>query len=472
MYQIENNTLDTSTFPISLTQPFNERLDLNLYPIPNYSDFELKEYGMPNGIVTEFSRGCIAKCTFCEETHFWNYRQKGYLNVVDEIEHLYKNKGITAVWFVDSLVNGNLKELKLFAKELIDRKINIKWLGYARHDKRMDIEYMKLLADSGCIALNYGSESGSNKVLEEMKKRITSEEMEQNFVDGALVGIQAITGWIIGFPTETTNDFAQTLTLIWRNRETSISNILSASRFEMGPQTIVGQNPSRFGLLPMYFEKVHIRKDFTLAKPHILIRSKLWSIFLQQLKSKKEIGIQARPNLVKHYDVKYINPTVVRSPLMEDFDYNIVKLKNPFAASLVNEPFGFLRLLWRARGGYNIRVTFNPEEDKKEFGGLSCGLSGYFNFNITHDGRWEYECSFDFTQEKSPFKPFSSLMLDDAATKRARSFAKPDWGNNPIPEVEYNSIIEQVRSLNDTVDFNFTYSNKVFGDWTIKKNLL
>ena len=150
-------------------------------------------------MISEFSRGCVAKCTFCEETHFWNFRQRGYLSLVDELEHLNKQFGMNAVWFVDSLVNGSIKELRMFCEEVVKRNLKIQWFGFGRHDKRMDLEYMNLLKASGCVGFQYGSESGNNRVLEEINKRITKEDMEQNFIDGAIAGIESITGWIISF---------------------------------------------------------------------------------------------------------------------------------------------------------------------------------------------------------------------------------------------------------------------------------
>lgn len=269
MDSIEDDTLDKSTFPLKLTQPFNERINLNIHPIPNYSDFDTNDYKIPNGMISEFSRGCVAKCTFCQETHFWNFRQRGYLSLVDELEHLNKQFGFNGVWFVDSLVNGSIKELKSFAEEVVKRELKIQWFGYARHDGRMDVEYLKLLKSSGCVALQYGSESGSNKVLEDINKRVTKEEMEQNFIDGHIAGVLANTSWIIGFPTETINDFVDTLTLIWRNRNTSIANIISETRFQIGSQTIVGQNPEKFGIMHSLHEYCHIREDLTMGLPSI-----------------------------------------------------------------------------------------------------------------------------------------------------------------------------------------------------------
>ena len=71
------------------------------------------------------------------------------------------------------MVNGNLKELRAFAKGIVAKGLKIKWTGYARCDGRMDLAYLQDLADSGCIALNYGCESGSQKVLDDIDKGVT-----------------------------------------------------------------------------------------------------------------------------------------------------------------------------------------------------------------------------------------------------------------------------------------------------------
>ncbi len=56
-----------------LQQPEGERLNLSGFPTPDYSHFDFNDYQIPNGVNSELSRGCVAKCTFCEETHFWKY---------------------------------------------------------------------------------------------------------------------------------------------------------------------------------------------------------------------------------------------------------------------------------------------------------------------------------------------------------------------------------------------------------------
>lgn len=474
--KIEEGTLDSSEFPLVLTQPSTERLDLNEFPIPNYSEFDTNEYRIPNAIVSEFSRGCVAKCTFCMETHFWNYRQKGYMKVVDELEHLNKYNGINAVWFVDSLLNGNLTELKLFAEELIKRDLKISWFGYGRHDKRMDLEYLQLLKKSGLVAFQFGSESGSNKVLEDMKKRVTKEEMEQNFIDGAKVGIQAVTGWVVGFPTETTQDFVDTMTIIWRNRNTCISNITASQRFFMDPLTIVGQNPDRFGLLQILHEDCQLRKDFTLGIVQLLIRAKSMTIFLHELKSKNKLTYLPRPTFkLKHYNIKYNHSKVLNDVEFEEFDYNIVNTNAPYQDSSINEPFGLFRLLWKTRGGYKLKINFNPEIDLEEFGpALKCNLNGYFEFNIDDVGRWECNVDLKYIQSDNSFKPFPSEYYQPAnsAIMRARKLAKPDWGLDGVPSSMYDSILQDIYNYNSNINLSFDYKNKLKGNWQIQKKSL
>jgi hypothetical protein len=80
-------------YPRVLTQPEDQRININNLPMPDYESIDFSQYEMPNGINSEISRGCTAKCTFCEETHFWKYRQRQAVDLITEIEWLYYNKG-------------------------------------------------------------------------------------------------------------------------------------------------------------------------------------------------------------------------------------------------------------------------------------------------------------------------------------------------------------------------------------------
>jgi hypothetical protein len=475
---IENDT-DHSTQQF-LMQPEDQRLNLNKFPMPDYDNINFNEYKISNGVTTELSRGCIAKCTFCEETHFWKYRQRMAIDALAEVEYLYNERGIRVFWFIDSLVNGNLKELRAFAKGIISKKLDIKWTGYARCDGRMDLEYMQDLADSGCIYLNYGCESGSQHVLDNMAKGVTIGEMEQNFRDGKTVGIKAATNWIVAFPTETYNDYAETMTFLWRNRDMNINNMSTGIGFGQGPETITGQNPDKFNLSYQKYLGHWITNDFKMGGTHTLMRVKCMSIYLDQIIGSREINYPIRPNLKKyHYDIVYDDVDTNNEINYEKFNYDIIKTNiNPYADGLVNEIWPLLRTLWRVRGGYSATIRFNPELDSAEFGN-QYGAGKYtaeFKFKINKDGYWSADFSWKFKQEyehdtyrdlsrQGPFFAQDYSKMSSNAAIRAKRLAKPKWGMQGRTKNEFMEIIDEERFLNKTVNWSFEYSWNDCGNW-------
>jgi hypothetical protein len=480
--EVENGVVNDG--PRYMSQPEDQRINLNGLPMPDYESIDFNQYKLPNGVNTEISRGCTANCTFCEETHFWKYRQRQAVDLISEIEWLYYNKGTDIIWFIDSLVNGNLKELRAFCKGVVAKDLKIHWTGYARCDGRMDLEYFKDLKEGGCIILNYGVESGSQKVLDDMAKGVTIAEMEQNFKDGKEVGIYAATNWIMGFPTEDFQDFADSMTLLWRVRDMNINNVGSGFGFGLGPETIVGQNPRKFGLSDHKYQGHWIRQDFKMGGTHVMTRVKTFSIFLDMIVDTLDVpfGYPVRHNLRNHhYKIVLDNPDTVKEVEYEKFDYNIIKDDiNPFANTLVNEMWPFFRMLWRTRGGYSAKIKFNPDIDMHEFGGqFGPGMyTAIFKFDITDEGRWQADFDYEFVQVDNPFddrseedprrgpfyaQDFSRMKSNTA--KRARKLAKPDeWGDNGRSDSSFSAMLREEAAFNK-LDFSFTYRYVGEGDW-------
>jgi hypothetical protein len=387
------------------------------------------------------------------------------VDALEEIEYLYNEKGTNVFWFIDSLVNGNLKELRAFAKGVVAKELKIKWTGYARCDGRMDLEYLQDLAESGCVYLNYGCESGSQQVLDAMAKGVTIAEMEQNFRDGKKVGIQAATNWIVAFPTETHNDYADTMTFLWRNRDMNINNMSTGIGFGQGPETITGQNPDKFNICHQKYLGHWITKDFRMGGTHTLMRVKCMSIYLDQIIEDRKISYPIRPNLKKyHYTIKY-NDAGIQQPIeYEKFDYNIITTNiNPYADGLVNEIWPLLRMLWKSRGGYETTIQFDPDLDSAEFGN-QYGTGKYtakFYFKISTDGKWSADFTWDFKQhyEYEPYKeesrqgPFFAQDFSNMtsnASLRAKKLAKPSWGMESRSGHDYKKLFDEESLLNNT----------------------
>jgi hypothetical protein len=477
--------------PQYLTQPEDQRININGLPMPDYESIDFSQYEIPNGVNTEISRGCTAKCTFCEETHFWKYRQRQSVDLITEIEWLYYNKGTDVIWFIDSLVNGNLKELRAFCKGVDAKGLKINWTGYARCDGRMDLEYFKDLKAGGCIMLNYGIESGSQHVLDDMAKGVTIKEMEDNFRHGKEVGIYAATNWIVGFPTETLQDFADSITLLWRMRDMNINNVGAGVGYGLGPETIVGQNPHKFNISWHKYQNHWITKDFTLGGTHVMTRVKTFHMFLDFMTGCTEVpfGYPIRFSLAKeHYTIKLNNPKTIKEIEYEKFDYNIIKPNiNPFADSLVNEMWPFFRMLWKTRGGYEAEVEFNPEIDLREFGSqYGPGMyNAVFKFKITDEGQWTADFKYKFDQIDNPYDdreppplgrkgPFFaqdySRMMSNTA-KRARKLAKPTWSDDTgRGDSDFGDLLNEEHVLNNTIDFTFQYRYRGTGNWSNYKD--
>lgn len=482
--EIENNiTYETQQF---ISQPESQRLNLNGFPLPDYESIDFSLYEIPNGVNTEISRGCTAKCTFCEETHFWKYRQRKAVDLIEEVEWLYYNKGTDVFWFIDSLVNGNINELRAFCKAVEAKGLKINWTGYARCDGRMDLEYFKDLKAGGCIMLNYGIESGSQKVLDSMDKKVTIAEMEANFRDGKTVGIYNATNLILGFPTEGFQEFYETMIFMWRNRNMNVNNVGVGVGFGLSAESIVGQNPERFNLLDHKYQGHWITRDFSMGGTHVMTRVKSFSILMDFMKGCTETHVAwpIRYALARdHYKITLDDPNVINEIEYEIFDYNIIKIDiNPFANTLVNEIWPLFRMLWKIRGGYTAQIKFSPEIDLKEFG--TCFGPGMynaiFNFKINKEGYWEADFNYKFEQVKDPnddrvptpdrthgafyAQEYSRIQSNTAI--RARRLAKPVWNlETGRTDDEFRVLLDEEEELNKTIDFSFQYHYTGTGKW-------
>lgn len=346
------------------------RIDIDSLPYPDYSDFDLNKYWGKGSICAEISRGCIAKCSYCTEVYYWKFRDRGANTIVDELEYQVNKYGISFVSFVDSLMNGNLKEFRRFCEELIKRQLNINWWGYARCDGRMDLDFYQTIADAGCQGFNYGIETGSDKVLKAINKKNTVAEINQNIIDSHKVGMKVSACWVIGAPGEDIEAFAHSFNMLWNHR---------ARIYAVSPGPGLGDN---FGSDYDNREKYNMNPrhspwlggwytlDLTNTRLHRQIRIKLMHIWLHIC---KEYGgtltnVHAVGDITDHFSVDFDSEFINDEVRYEDFDYNIIKSgQGTFADSVMNEVFGLLRMLWRTRGGYEITIDFNNELDHKDF---------------------------------------------------------------------------------------------------------
>ena len=380
------------------------RIDIDSLPYPDYSDFDLEKYWGKNSICAEISRGCIAKCSYCTEVYYWKFRDRGASSVVDELEYQVRKYKIGFVSFVDSLMNGNLKEFRKFCEELVERNLGFTWWGYARCDGRMDLEFYQLMADAGCQGFNYGIETGSDKVLKAINKKNTVAEINQNIIDSHKVGMKVSACWVIGAPGEDIEAFTHSFNMLWNHR----SRIMAVS-----PGPGLGDNPGsayddreKFNINPRSKPWLGgwYTLDLTNTRVHRHIRIKLMHIWLYLC---KEYGgtlsnVHKIGDITDHFSVKFDSEYINDSVEYENFDYNIINSGHgTFADSVMNEVFGFLRMLWRVRGGYEIKITFNKKLDHQDFIFAITPDTHTFDadifFKIDDEGNYKTDFKYNFT---------------------------------------------------------------------------
>jgi len=195
----------------------NEVLDLKNARPPDLSDLNIRKYSHLPGTA---SFSCPYKCSFCNEVQFrGKYRKRDIKETVDEMVTLHKavelnnvNSGHQLFFMTDSLINPIIADL---ADELIKREVSLYYDGYYRVDKAAtDPNNVFHWRKSGLYRVRLGVESGSQKVLNLMKKGITVEQIRGTVTSFAMAGIKTTTYWVIGHPGETEEDFRMTLDLI------------------------------------------------------------------------------------------------------------------------------------------------------------------------------------------------------------------------------------------------------------------
>lgn len=202
-------------FDVEVTWPRARIKDLDSLPFParNLLDRELYDDEAYGYIVT--SRGCPHNCLFCASRTMWGrhvtFRSMG--NVVDEIELCNAYYGTTVFRFVDDLFTVTEKRVRRFAKELKDRKLDIRFRCESRVDT-VDKERISLLKESGCERICFGLETGSQRLLDIIRKKTTIEQAVKAVGLAKEAGIKVTAYFIVGHPTETWDDISLTLRLI------------------------------------------------------------------------------------------------------------------------------------------------------------------------------------------------------------------------------------------------------------------
>ena len=187
--------------------PFADRSKINLQ---QYFDAWKKRHGISMVNVSTM-RGCPYSCKWCSRAVYGSsYRRRNPQLVVDEIQWLQKNYQFDKIWFVDDVFTINHRWLREFANEIEQRKLIISYEIITRSD-RLNEEAVQLLKQSGCFRVWIGAESGSQKVIDAMDRRVKVDQVRSMIQLVKSYGMEAGTFIMLGYPGEDEKDIKETL---------------------------------------------------------------------------------------------------------------------------------------------------------------------------------------------------------------------------------------------------------------------
>jgi len=244
--------------------------DLDLLPFPARELFPLEVYSppptkrvsskKPGNMIT--SRGCPYACTYCMASAMWRrkVRFRSVGNVVDEIEHCVKYFGIGELNFHDELFTVNEKRANEICREIQRRKLDIAWVCMVRVDY-ISREVLKEMKRAGCRKIMFGFESGSQMILDKMKKKAVLEHAEQAVKAVKASGIKTAGNFMFGNIGETEETIRQSIELA-KKLNTDTCAFFIASPY---PGTEFYEIAKKEG----YFRKELEWKDFCLVSNNL-----------------------------------------------------------------------------------------------------------------------------------------------------------------------------------------------------------
>lgn len=195
---------------------FQRNPSLDELPFADQSAIDHSLYGEPffGHPYTTFlsSRGCPFPCAYCVRTYGRKFVMASAEHVVGEVAAAVEQHGIRYFRFMDDTFTASRKRVLEICKGLSQIEAPITWSCLTRPNT-IDGEIAGALRDAGCRRVYVGIESGSQKVLDYLKRGYLLEQVMENLRQVRASGLEMVGWFIVGAPVETREDFELSLKL-------------------------------------------------------------------------------------------------------------------------------------------------------------------------------------------------------------------------------------------------------------------
>jgi anaerobic magnesium-protoporphyrin IX monomethyl ester cyclase len=189
--------------------------DIVELPIPAFHLIDPSRYfyelmGRPFALF-ETSRGCPYECTFCLKTMYGRgIRLKPISHLMEEIDLAVTGYGFRYGYFIDLEFTINRDRSMEICNQLIARSYPFGWCCQTRADS-VDSALLKLMKKAGCKLIHFGVESGSARILKNIKKNMDCDTIKRGVFLTQEAGIDTACFFLLGFPGESPAEIEETL---------------------------------------------------------------------------------------------------------------------------------------------------------------------------------------------------------------------------------------------------------------------
>ena len=187
-------------------------------PLDKYlGEFENIDGSTVECIPVTTSVGCPFSCMYCPYPIGFGKKivYKSVEKIIEEIEFINKNFGISGFMFRDQLFTHKKERILKLCEQIIKRELKINWLIEARTDQ-VDLELLKKMKDSGCFRIHYGVETGTEDILKKTgKPGVDLDMIKKTFDETKEAGIFGVAHIILGLPGENEKTLKNTINLLY-----------------------------------------------------------------------------------------------------------------------------------------------------------------------------------------------------------------------------------------------------------------
>lgn len=257
------------------TTPAGVIADLDRLPMPAYSE---EVYPAMRGdekikiIVVDESRGCRNECAFCihpVKSHR-SIRLKSIQRLMEEIDRLGRVPGVSTFRFAGSCTPYSL--LNGFAAEVIRTGRKVSYVSFAHIRDSAEADFA-LMRRSGCEVLAFGIESGSQRILDRMRKGVSTASIPETLRRVRDAGLISVGSLIVPAPGEDAASEAETLALLELGRP----DVVTVQTPVVMPRTDWYENPDRYGVVFHDHDREGYRRTGLSWKVKLLLPPTMWA---------------------------------------------------------------------------------------------------------------------------------------------------------------------------------------------------